>query len=125
ALCFFIDRFLRLLFICKSHDLRPVSVFGSNKRLTETKRMSNVHVKPSSLSTKEGGIAAWLQNYFNLQENGTSVRQEVMEGVTTFLAIMYSVFVIPGMLRQAEYDRATVFLAVCLTSAIGSMVMGS
>ena len=86
--------------------------------------MSNVHVKPSSLSTKEGGIAAWLQNYFNLQENGTSVRQEVVGGVTTFLAMVYSVFVIPGMLGQAGFDGATVFLAVCLTSAIGSIVMG-
>ncbi|MCQ9616713.1 NCS2 family permease [Paenalcaligenes niemegkensis] len=65
-----------------------------------------------------------MQNYFKLQENGSSVRQEVIGGVTTFLAMVYSVFVVPNMLGQAGFDTGTVFLAVCFTSAIGSLIMG-
>ena len=86
--------------------------------------MSNAQVETPAYPSKEGTSGAWLQNYFKLAENGSSVRQEVVGGLTTFLAMVYSVFVVPGMLGQAGFDTGSVFLAVCLTSAIGSLVMG-
>jgi AGZA family xanthine/uracil permease-like MFS transporter len=45
-------------------------------------------------------------------------------GITTFLAMVYSVFVVPGMLGQAGFDVSAVFVAVCLTAAFGSLLMG-
>lgn len=86
--------------------------------------MSNAQVKSTPYPPQESATSAWLQDYFKLKESGSSVRQEVVGGLTTFLAMVYSVFVVPGMLGQAGFDTATVFLAVCLTSAIGSLVMG-
>ncbi len=67
---------------------------------------------------------SWVERYFELSKKGTSVRQELIGGVTTFLAMVYSVFVVPGMLGDAGFDTGSVFLAVCLVSAIGSIIMG-
>src|SRR5690606_24877258 len=51
-------------------------------------------------------------------------RQETLAGLTTFLAMVYSVFVVPAMLGKAGFDTSSVFIAVCLTSAFGSLLMG-
>ena len=42
---------------------------------------------------------------------GSSVRTEAVAGVTTFLAMVYSVFVVPGMLGNAGFDTSAVFVA--------------
>lgn len=66
----------------------------------------------------------WLQKHFAYKERGSSLRQEVLAGLTTFLAMVYSVFVVPSMLGKAGFDTSSVFVAVCLTSAFGSLLMG-
>ncbi|MCX5462731.1 NCS2 family permease [Alcaligenes parafaecalis] len=66
----------------------------------------------------------WLQRHFAYTERGSSLRQEVLAGLTTFLAMVYSVFVVPSMLGKAGFDTSSVFVAVCLTSAFGSLLMG-
>lgn len=66
----------------------------------------------------------WLQKHFAYTERGSSLRQEVLAGLTTFLAMVYSVFVVPSMLGKAGFDTSSVFVAVCLTSAFGSLLMG-
>ncbi|MBQ0217378.1 NCS2 family permease [Alcaligenes faecalis] len=66
----------------------------------------------------------WLQKHFAYKECGSSLRQEVLAGLTTFLAMVYSVFVVPSMLGKAGFDTSSVFVAVCLTSAFGSLLMG-
>lgn len=38
-----------------------------------------------------------LDNYFKITARGSTVRQEVLAGLTTFLAMVYSVIVVPGM----------------------------
>ncbi|WP_430228138.1 NCS2 family permease [Paraburkholderia tropica] len=65
-----------------------------------------------------------LDRYFDIAARGSSVRQEGIAGVTTFLAMVYSVFVVPGMLGKAGFDTSAVFVAVCLTTAFGSLLMG-
>src|SRR5690606_5240135 len=66
----------------------------------------------------------WLQKHFAYTARGSSLRQEVLAGLTTFLAMVYSVFVVPSMLGKAGFDTSSVFVAVCLTSAFGSLLMG-
>ena len=41
-----------------------------------------------------------LDNYFKITARGSTVRQEVLAGLTTFLAMVYSVIVVPGMLGK-------------------------
>lgn len=61
---------------------------------------------------------------FQFEERGSNVRQEVIAGLTTFLAMVYSVIVVPGMLSQAGFPAESVFIATCLVSGLGSILIG-
>lgn len=65
-----------------------------------------------------------LNNYFKLQENGTTVRTEVIAGITTFLTMAYIIFVNPSILGDAGVPKDAVFVATCLAAALGSLMMG-
>lgn len=65
-----------------------------------------------------------LERLFTLSERKSSVRQEVLAGLTTFLAMVYSIVVVPSLLGQAGFPVETVFVATCLVAGLGSIVMG-
>ncbi|EPE96746.1 NCS2 family permease [Rhizobium grahamii] len=64
-----------------------------------------------------------FQRLFKLSEYGTSVRTELIAGVTTFLTMSYIIFVNPDILSTTGMDRDAVFVATCLAAALGSIVM--
>ena len=64
-----------------------------------------------------------FERLFKLSEHGTSVRTEVVAGVTTFLTMSYIIFVNPDILSTTGMDRDAVFVATCLAAALGSLVM--
>ncbi len=49
-------------------------------------------------------IAAWLESYFGLKEQGTDIRTEFIAGLTTFLTMVYIVFVNPAILSKTGMD---------------------
>lgn len=61
---------------------------------------------------------------FNPAAHGSSVRTEVLAGITTFLTMSYIVVVNPGILAIAGIDHGAAFVATCLAAAIGSVAMG-
>ena len=65
-----------------------------------------------------------LEKLFQLEANRTTVRTEVMAGVTTFLTMAYIIFVNPSILQVAGMDFGAVFMATCLAAAFGSAFMG-
>lgn len=65
-----------------------------------------------------------LNNLFQLEQNRTNVRTEVMAGVTTFLTMAYIIFVNPAILSAAGMDRDAVFVATCLAAALSCLIMG-
>ena len=65
-----------------------------------------------------------LEKLFALHAHGTTVRTEILAGCTTFLTMSAILFVNPDILGQAGMDRDAVFVATCLASAIGSLLMG-
>ncbi|MDN3609225.1 NCS2 family permease [Vibrio ostreicida] len=65
-----------------------------------------------------------LERLFKLSEHGTSVKTEIIAGVTTFLTMAYIIFVNPAILADAGMDRGAVFVATCLAAAIGCFIMG-
>ena len=65
-----------------------------------------------------------LEKLFKLKQNQTTLKQEVVAGVTTFLTMAYIIFVNPMMLADAGMDHGAVFVATCLAAAIGCLVMG-
>ena len=65
-----------------------------------------------------------FERLFKLSEHGTSVRTELIAGVTTFLTMSYIIFVNPDILSTTGMDRNAIFVATCLAAALGSMIMG-
>ncbi|MXS18943.1 NCS2 family permease [Pseudomonas oryzihabitans] len=65
-----------------------------------------------------------LERLFQLKAHNTSVRTELLAGVTTFLAMAYILFVNPSILGATGMDKGAIFVATCLAAAIGSALMG-
>ena len=65
-----------------------------------------------------------LERYFQLRAHGTTVRTEIVAGFTTFLTMAYIMFVNPAILSDAGMDRGAVFVATCIGTAIGTLIMG-
>lgn len=65
-----------------------------------------------------------LQRIFKLSANKTSIRTEMLAGVSTFLTMSYIIFVNPSILAQTGMDHGAVFVATCLAAAFGSCLMG-
>lgn len=76
------------------------------------------------MSTPSARTGGSLDAWFKISQRGSTVRQEVVAGLTTFLAMVYSVIVVPGMLGKAGFPPAAVFVATCLVAGLGSIVMG-
>ncbi|MBJ3815707.1 NCS2 family permease [Shimwellia pseudoproteus] len=66
----------------------------------------------------------FLERMFRLREHGTTVRTEIIAGFTTFLTMVYIVFVNPQILGIAGMDTQAVFVTTCLIAAAGSILMG-
>ncbi|MBQ6820185.1 MAG: NCS2 family permease [Clostridium sp.] len=65
-----------------------------------------------------------MEKFFKLKENGTTVKTELMAGLTTFLTMAYILFVNPSMLAATGMDQNAVFAATIISAAIGTLVMG-
>lgn len=65
-----------------------------------------------------------MEKFFHLKENKTTVKTEIMAGITTFLAMAYILAVNPTMLGDAGMNKEGVFLATALAAAIGTIIMG-
>ena len=66
-----------------------------------------------------------LEKLFQLKAHGTTVRTEILAGVTTFLTMAYIIFVNPMMMADAGIDPGAAFVATCLAAALGSLIMGA
>nr|WP_300864557.1 NCS2 family permease [uncultured Acetatifactor sp.] len=64
-----------------------------------------------------------LEKLFKLKENGTSVKVEVMAGLTTFMTMAYILAVNPNILSASGMDANAVLLATALASFLGTVLM--
>ena len=64
-----------------------------------------------------------MDKLFKLQENGTTVRTEILAGLTTFFAMSYILFVNPAMLSQTGMPAQGVFLATIIGAVAGTLMM--
>lgn len=65
-----------------------------------------------------------LNRFFQLHTYQSSLRAEMMGGLSTFLTMSYIVFINPSILSLAGMDKGSVFTATCLAAAFGSALMG-
>ena len=63
-----------------------------------------------------------LDRYFGLSEHATDARTQAIAGITTFLTMVYILFVNPLILADAGMDHGAVFVATCLASALGTLI---
>lgn len=64
-----------------------------------------------------------LEKLFALKRNNTTVKTELIAGVTNFMTVSYIIFVQPQFLSQAGMDYGAVMVATCVSSAIATFVM--
>ena len=65
-----------------------------------------------------------LASLFRLAEHGTTLRTELVAGLTTYVTMAYIVVVNPGILAAAGIDQGAAFVATCLAAAVASAAMG-
>jgi AGZA family xanthine/uracil permease-like MFS transporter len=67
---------------------------------------------------------SFIHRYFHLAENQTTVKQELLGGLTTFVTMAYIVVVNPQILAQAGMPPEGVVFATCVSAAVATLVMG-
>jgi AGZA family xanthine/uracil permease-like MFS transporter len=65
-----------------------------------------------------------IENYFELEKNGTSIKTEILAGIATFLMMAYIIVVNPGILSRAGMPFSGVLFATVMVSALSSIAMG-
>ena len=69
-------------------------------------------------------MSSILEKFFHLKSNGTSVKQELLAGFTTFITMAYIIFVNPEMMSTSGMDYGASFVGTCLAAALACIVMG-
>ncbi len=101
--------------------VKELGMTQANSRTNSVEQLANDDASQSA--AKQQQLTA-LDRYFMISERGSNVRQEVLAGLTTFLAMVYSVIVVPSMLGKAGFPPGAVFVATCLVAGFGSLLMG-
>ncbi len=65
-------------------------------------------------------LAEKLDSHFKVKERGSSVKIEVLGGLTTFLTMAYIIFVNPAILSAAGMDKGALITVTCLATAFGT-----
>lgn len=69
-------------------------------------------------------MSTFLEKFFKLKEHKTSVRTEILAGITTFMTMAYILVVNPTILSEAGMDKGAVFTTTAIASFIGTVIMG-
>src|SRR5882672_2116471 len=78
---------------------------------------------PAHSTREQSGRTRMLERLFKLSENKTTVRTEIVAGITTFLTMAYIIFVNPAILGAAKMPVSAVFVSTCVAAAIGCLLM--
>src|SRR5258705_6628786 len=78
---------------------------------------------PAHSTREQSGRTRMLERLFKLSENKTTVRTEILAGITTFLTMAYIIFVNPEILSIAKMPFEPVFAATCIAAAVGCLLM--
>jgi AGZA family xanthine/uracil permease-like MFS transporter len=76
------------------------------------------------MRNNSSGRQSLLERYFKLAENNTTIRQEMLGGLTTFMTMAYIVVVNPQILSQAGMPAEGVVFATCISAAVATLMMG-
>src|SRR5262249_11368643 len=76
--------------------------------------------------TREGRLGAWVRRFFRLAEHRTTIRTELLRGVTTFATMADIIFVNPPILPAGvtELPIGPSTVATILVAVFGCLLMG-
>ena len=89
---------------------------------------SSVASGKNRVSNNRSANRSWLDNFFKISENGSTVNTEIVAGFTTFMVMAYIIFVNPGILSGVASAQGLTFPAVmaatCLVAGVMTIAMG-
>ncbi|TPR19221.1 NCS2 family permease [Apilactobacillus timberlakei] len=65
-----------------------------------------------------------IAQFFKFDELGTNYKKETLAGITTFVSMVYIIFLNPNVLGAAGMDKGAVFTSTALATALGCFLMG-
>jgi AGZA family xanthine/uracil permease-like MFS transporter len=65
-----------------------------------------------------------LEQIFKLSEHDTTIKKELLAGLTTFITMAYIIFVNPQIMSLSGLDQGAIFVGTCLAAALACIVMG-
>ncbi|MDT3393524.1 MAG: NCS2 family permease, partial [Bacillota bacterium] len=65
----------------------------------------------------------WFERQFKIKASGSTIKTEIIAGITTFIAMSYILFVNTTILGDAGLDKGAVFVATALTGVVGCLAM--
>jgi AGZA family xanthine/uracil permease-like MFS transporter len=77
-----------------------------------------------TLNLSAHGGRRLIDRYFRLSENQTTIKKEMLGGITTFVTMAYIIVVNPQILAQAGMPADGVVFATCISAAAATLVMG-
>ncbi len=92
--------------------------------MAKAKTKKVVAAKAKAARPQPSGFENWLDRYFGIGANGSTIRTEIIAGITTFLTMAYIIVVNPDILGKAGMPQGAVFVATCLAAAVATAVMG-
>ena len=72
----------------------------------------------------QGTPPCFIERYFKIREKGSTVRTELLAGMTTFIAMAYILFVNPNILADAGIPKDAAIASTIWIAALASMAMG-
>ena len=72
----------------------------------------------------QGTPPSFIERYFKIREKGSSVRTELIAGLTTFIAMAYILFVNPNILADAGIPKDAAIASTIWIAALASIAMG-
>jgi len=89
-----------------------------------TANLHSRYKEPTTLIVHTKEFRDMLDRVFKIKEAGSTIRTEIIAGVTTFMTMAYIIFVNPAILSQgAKMDFNAVMVATCLTAAVATILM--
>ncbi len=105
----------------------PIYIISVFRQIINKNRLSSIFFwNIIYAANQEGWQTDSMEKIFRLKENGTTAATEVIAGITTFMAMAYIIAVNPNLLTNFDVGSPlwnSVFLATCISSAIGTLCM--
>lgn len=78
----------------------------------------------NSSPNKTSNFEKLLDNYFHITKRSSTVRTEIIGGITAFLTAAYIIFVHPAILSATGMDKGALITVTCLATAFGTLISG-